>query len=116
MQKFRSLHLYLGCLFAPMLLFFAVSGIWQTLGWHWRSGILARLSTIHTGHALKIGGSLSTSVLRDFVLAMAVSFIFTTILGVVMALKFGRSRKAAIACLALGIIVPLAAILSRTLT
>jgi hypothetical protein len=30
MQKLRSVHLYLGCLFAPMLLFFAISGIWQT--------------------------------------------------------------------------------------
>ena len=114
MQKLRFLHLYLGCLFAPMLLFFAVSGIWQTLGWHWRSGILARLSTIHTGHALKIGGSLNSSVFRYFVLAMAASFIITTIIGVVMALKFGRSRKAAIACLVLGIVVPLLAILFRT--
>jgi hypothetical protein len=46
MQKLRALHLYLGCLFAPMLLFFAASGIWQTLGIHPR--LLQRLSTIHT--------------------------------------------------------------------
>jgi hypothetical protein len=43
-----------------------------------------------------------------FVLAMAVSFIITTILGVVMAVKFGRSRRAAYYCLAIGIAFPLA--------
>lgn len=32
MKKLRSIHLYLGCIFAPLLLFFAVSGIWQVLG------------------------------------------------------------------------------------
>jgi hypothetical protein len=34
MKKLRLLHLYLGCIFAPMLLYFAVSGIWQTVGIH----------------------------------------------------------------------------------
>lgn len=27
MQKLRNLHLYLGCVFAPLLLFFAASGL-----------------------------------------------------------------------------------------
>ena len=30
MTRLRSLHLYLGCIFAPMLLLFAITGIWQT--------------------------------------------------------------------------------------
>src|SRR6478672_8450976 len=46
MQKLRSLHLYLGCLFAPLLLFFALSGIWQTLGWN--TPLLQKLSSLHT--------------------------------------------------------------------
>jgi hypothetical protein len=105
--------LYLGCLFAPMLLFFAVSGIWQTYDpGYTRSKVLALLSTIHTSHNLKLGG-LTNFILRDFVLVMSVSFIFSAILGVVMALKFGRNRKVAFGCLMLGILVPLAAILIR---
>jgi hypothetical protein len=48
MKKLRLLHLYLGCIFAPMLLFFAISGIWQTLGIG-HSGLLAMLSTVHLG-------------------------------------------------------------------
>jgi hypothetical protein len=109
MQKLRSIHLYLGCIFAPMLLFFAISGIWQTL--HIPSRILQRLSTIHTSHALKAGGNLNSALMTIFVLVMAASFIFSTILGVVMAFKYGRSRRAALYCLAVGVVVPLVLIL-----
>jgi ABC-type spermidine/putrescine transport system permease subunit II len=114
MQKLRSLHLYLGCIFAPLLLFFALSGLWQTLGLHWP--ILARLSTIHTGHPLKNGHWLGSAVLGAFVVVMAVSFIVTTVLGVVMAVKFGRSRRAACACLAFGVVFPLLIILVKALS
>jgi hypothetical protein len=106
MQKLRSIHLYLGCLFAPLLLFFAVSGIGQTLGLHNHSRLLERLSTIHTSHGLKAGGSLSSPFLMVFVLIMAVSFVATTILGIAMALKFGKSRRAAFCCLGAGVLIP----------
>ena len=110
MQKLRSIHLYTGCVFAPLLLFFAVSGICQTFGLHNRSHFLAQLSTIHTSHGLKAGGSLSNVFLMWLVLVMAVSFIATTILGIVMALKFGKSRRAAFYCLAAGVVIPVAII------
>lgn len=105
MQKIRSLHLYLGCIFAPMLLFFALSGIWQTIGL--QSHTLARLSTIHTSHGLKSGDGFGSYALRVFVLLMAVSFIVTTLLGVVMAIRFGRNRRAAYLCLAAGVALPI---------
>jgi len=109
MQKLRSVHLYLGCIFAPMLLFFAISGIWQMF--RIPSPLLHRLSTIHTSHALKAGGGLSSNFMTVFVLIMAVSFILSTVLGVVMAFKHGRSRRAAAYSLAVGVVVPLALIL-----
>jgi hypothetical protein len=115
MQKLRSIHLYLGCIFAPMLLFFAISGIWQTYAPAYpHSKALAWLSTIHTSRVLKTAGgtgTLSSSVLQGFVLVMATSFIVTTILGIVMALNFGRSRRAAFCCLALGVLFPAVVIL-----
>ena len=113
MQKLRSIHLYLGCLFAPMLLFFAISGIWQTYALapdYQHAKALAWLSTIHTSHPLK-AGTLSSLALRGFVLVMAVSFIVTTILGIVMAVRFGKSRRAAFCCLAAGVLFPLAIVL-----
>jgi hypothetical protein len=44
---------------------------------------------------------------------MAVSFIITTLLGVIMALKFGRSRRAALLCVAAGILIPILLIVLR---
>ena len=35
MNRLRQLHLHLGCLFAPLFAFFAVSGLWQTYGLHY---------------------------------------------------------------------------------
>ena len=114
MQKLRSIHLYLGCIFAPLLLFFAISGIWQTLGI--RSPLLRLMATIHTSHELKSGGGLSSFPLKISVLIMTVSFIVMTILCVMMALKYGQSRRAVFYCLALGVIFPLILILIRAFT
>jgi len=91
-------------MFAPLLLFFAISGIWQTLGF--QSEFLQKLSSIHTERAWKDGSELGSFPLRMFVIVMAVSFILTTILGVIMAVRFGRNRKAAYYCLALGLVIP----------
>src|SRR5882757_4874819 len=113
MQKLRSLHLYLGCIFAPLLLFFAVSGVWQTLGI--RSPMLRLMATIHTSHELKSGGGLSSLPLKLFVLMMTVSFIAMTILGVTMAVKYGRSSRTVYYSLAFGVIFPLILILIRAL-
>jgi hypothetical protein len=113
MQKLRSIHLYLGCIFAPLLLFFAMSGIWQTLGL--RTPLLRLVSTIHTLHDLKSGAGLSSLPLKVFALIMTVSFIVMTILGVVLAVKYGRSRRAVYYCLGFGVVFPLACILVRVL-
>jgi hypothetical protein len=112
MKQLRSLHLYLGCFFSPMLLFFAMSGFWQTYdrGYAYHSRILWILSTIHTEAFLKSNDSLANPILRDFVLVMTLAFIVTTILGIIMAVKHS-SRKAAYCCLAFGVLFPLAVIL-----
>src|ERR1051326_911667 len=108
MRKLRLLHLYLGCVFAPMLLFFAISGIWQTLGFQYHSDSLVAVSTAHTGRGLKSGFTLSSAMLRWFVIFMTVGFIISTILGVIMALMQGGNRKRALYCIALGVLFPLA--------
>ncbi len=114
MQKLRTLHLYLGCVFAPMLLFFAVSGLWQLFGLG-RSGILKNLSTIHTSHQFKDGSGWTSPWMVWFVVLMAISFIVTVLLGVMMAWKFGRNRRTVCVCLACGVICPVALVLLRLL-
>jgi hypothetical protein len=115
MKKLRLLHLYLGCIFAPMLLFFAISGIWQTLGIG-HSGSLAMLSTAHIGMRLKNGFTLSSAALRLFIILMAVGFIVTTILGIAMALTQGSNRKTAFYCLTFGVLFPLIVIVISAFT
>lgn len=111
MQRLRNIHLHLGCVFAPLLLFFGASGIWQTLGIP--SIFLQRLSTIHPNATLKNGGELTSPALRAVTVVMAVCFLVTILLGVVMAFCFGRSRRAVLGCLATGALVPLGLILTK---
>jgi hypothetical protein len=113
MNLLRRIHLYLGCFFAPMLIFFCVSGIWQVYGLQWVNGpnILTYLSTIHMGHQLYFKDptkaySFSSPYLEFFVALMAVSLVLSIVLGVIMAFKFGRGTLA-LASLAGGVLLPL---------
>ena len=99
-----------------MLLFFAVSGIIQTFGLHHPSPTLVTVSTAHTGRVLKDGFTLSSPILRWFIVFMAVGFVISTVLGVVMALTQGGHRKRALYCLAFGILFPLVVILISVFT
>jgi hypothetical protein len=112
-KKLRQIHLYLGSFFAPMLILFAVSGLWQVLdrGQYERSPWLRYLSSIHMEHALKSSVHSPISIFLElFVVLMALSLILTITLGVIMAFKFGHG-KMTLACLASGIFMPLALIL-----
>lgn len=112
MKKLRKIHLYLGSFFAPMLILYSVSGIWQLLdrGQYNKSPWLSYLSSIHTEHALKSTTHSPTSIfLECFVVLMALSLILTITLGVIMAFKFGHG-KVTLICLISGIFIPLALI------
>lgn len=108
MKMIRQLHLYLGCVFAPLLGFFALSGLWQTLRLgREEPGMLRHLSTIHTGQALKSPdlASLSSPYLQVFVTLMTIAWMATMVLGIVMAFRFGRRRVAGY-CLLAGFLIP----------
>jgi hypothetical protein len=116
MTFIRRAHLYLGCFFAPMLVFFSVSGIWQVYGIQWadQNAFLRLLSTIHMGHNLHSKDphpfTLTSPYLELFVVIMAASLILNIVLGVVMAFRFGRGTLALLS-LAGGILVPVVLIL-----
>lgn len=116
MKQLRTVHLYLGCVFGPLLLYFAISGIWQTLKLHLApdgSPALAVLSTIHTSRALKSAGTstLSSPLLETYIVAMAIGLVLTAILGIVMAIRFGRSKRAVWLSLAVGTLLPFSLVL-----
>jgi hypothetical protein len=116
MNLLRRIHLYLGCFFAPMLVFFSISGMWQVYGVQWgdNARVLQLLSTIHMGHNMgfkdRHAFTLTSPYLEYFVVLMAASLVTSIILGVIMAFKFGRGTLA-LASLAAGALVPLILIL-----
>jgi hypothetical protein len=134
MKKMRLIHLYLGCVFAPMLVFFALSGMWQTLGFsytdkksngqlttwserlrwvsgahtHQRSPYMYHQSQEPTYAPLRWhenDGKVLPYTL--FLSLMAVGLIATTILGVIMAFRFSPRRGVVGGCLIFGVACPL---------
>ena len=114
-KALRNVHLYLGCFFAPLLLFFVISGCLQTFGLHRQMKnssyrpppVLQSLSEVHQWQRW---GSTSTPAkpslpFRWFMLAMSLGFIVTTILGILMAFQMGRASIAVI-LIGLGSLIP----------
>lgn len=119
MQFLRRLHLYLGCLFAPALIFFAVSGSWQLYrlqdtkkdGSYVAPRPLQVLSAIHTDSHLPGKRANVYTPLRTFFVATAAGLVLTTMLGVMMAFRFSRSMIAPLLCLGAGVAIPLVVLL-----
>jgi hypothetical protein len=117
MKFLRSLHLYLGCLFAPMLIFFAVTGSWQLFNWHegTKGGpkgaytpppALAALSFIHKDAHIPGTPGRQPTPLRYFMFATALGLVTTAIVGIIMAYRFSRRPLVATICLLTGIALP----------
>ena len=114
MKFLRSLHLYLGCLFAPMLIFFAVTGSWQLFNWHESKKdktytappALAALSFVHKDAHIPGTPGRQPTPLRYFMLATAFGLVATAIVGIIMAYRFSRRPMVATICLFLGIALP----------
>lgn len=114
MKLLRSLHLYLGCIFAPILVFMTISGIWQTFRLQdvpkgHPPAMLGMLSSIHTSSMGKLG-TLSSPWMKGFIVLASVSFLLTLVLGIIMAFRYGRGKIVLISLLS-GMIIPLALVL-----
>ncbi len=115
MKTLRVLHLYLGCFFAPLLLFFVITGAVQTLQLHQQMKnssykppeIVKSLSEVHihqrfTGNDVKPNPSFPFKL---FVLGMSLGLAITTVLGVTMAFRVNRPAIVWL-CLILGTVIP----------
>ena len=118
MKFLRQLHLYLGCLFAPMLIFFATTGAWQVFNWHEstkdRSYVAPRalsvLSNIHKDAHIPPTRRSSPAPVRYFMFAAALGLIATSAVGVLMAYRFSQQPMVATVCLTIGTLLPAALI------
>ena len=114
MKFLRTFHLYLGCLFAPILIFFAVTGAWQVFNFHQSTKdgsytaprALAVLSEVHKEAHIPPTPHRQATPLRYFMVAAAAGLVLTTVLGVIMAFRFSRQPLVATVCLLIGIAVP----------
>jgi Flp pilus assembly protein TadB len=114
MRFLRNLHLYLGCLFAPILIFFAVTGSWQLFNWHESKKdktytappALAALSFVHKDAHIPGTPGRQRTPLRYFMLAAAAGLIATSVIGIVMAYRFSQRPIVATVCVLAGIALP----------
>lgn len=111
MKRLMRLHRYLSCFVAPAMLFFAISGAWQSFRLHEdrRDGSytappsLEALSQIHK--AERIGG-VSGTVFRWGQVLLAAGFVTTATLGLIMAFRLARPTWLVWAWLLAGIAIP----------
>ena len=109
----RRIHLYLGTLFAPVLLLFASSGAWQVYrfndakkdGSYTPPKIVRTLSAVHKNQTLA-GETSKKTPLKAFVFAACLALITTTLLGIVMAYRFSGSPLTVTLCLLAGLVLP----------
>ena len=121
MKKLRLIHLYLGSLFGPLLIVFAVSGGWQVFrfndakkdGSYKPAKAITLFTDIHKDAVLP-GVSRRTpsaAAMRWFALAAAIGLTLTTILGIVMAYRLSRRPALVTLLLFAGVAVPAALLL-----
>jgi hypothetical protein len=99
-KQMRSIHLYLGVFFAPLLIFFMVSGCWQTFDLDHASKknenykppkIIKQLTMVHTDQSFEDSHMPKSSIpFRWLVLLMSLGLVATTILGIIMAFKYTK--------------------------
>ncbi|MEI6464806.1 MAG: hypothetical protein WCQ89_08790 [Verrucomicrobiota bacterium] len=114
MKRLRSLHLYLGVLFAPLLIFFSATGAIQLFWLHENAKdgsysappALLALGTVHKNSHLPGTPKRAGTPLRWFSLAAALGLVATTVLGLVMAFRFTASRRLVFMSLFAGTVIP----------
>jgi hypothetical protein len=112
-RTIRRLHLYLGAMFAPVLLLFAVSGAWQVFRWndakkdgsYTPAPVIKLLSAVHKNQTTSREIPKKTA-LKYFVFAACVGLVTTTLLGITMAYRFTASPVTVTFLLLLGIALP----------
>lgn len=115
MKSLRRIHTYLGCFFAPLVLFFILSGWYQTVTPNRQKGTgelgdwKARLTSVHVDsiYPTESATSYSPALFRALVIAMALALVLTLVLGVILAIRFTPKEWAVWMSLVSGFVVPI---------
>ncbi|MBT3344533.1 MAG: hypothetical protein HN712_20350 [Gemmatimonadetes bacterium] len=114
LARLRRLHLYLGVALAPLVLFFALTGMWQTLHLHENSKdgsyqaprVLSVLSDVHE-HQRAGNDAGRSSAFAAIVVLTSLGLMATTILGILMAFRFAQQTSLVWILLTAGVVIPL---------
>jgi hypothetical protein len=117
MRTLRRLHTYLGVFFAPLLLFFVLTGWYQTVN-HDRlkspaeaETLLQKLRTVHVDQIYpsehEVKKPSSPKLFQVLVVTMSIALVATVLLGVVLAFRSIRSPWPICIALVLGLLVPI---------
>ena len=115
MKTLRQIHLYLGCIFAPMLVLFTVTGVLQTfkLDEKQKNGytplkIVEDLAQIHMHQRIPMEGqNVPPSVpFKIFVAFMSVGLLTTIVIGIMMAFRSTKNPLLVWGYLGMGIVIP----------
>ena len=115
MKFIRRIHLYLGCFFAPLLIFYVATGWYQTVNPDRRKGVgdsndlMSRLNRVHVEqyYPTESASGYATYLFRGLVVGMAIALVTTVALGVVLAFRASRNKWPVWVALALGIVLPI---------
>lgn len=117
MKALRRVHLYLGVFFAPLLLFFVLTGWRQTLYPNRlksaadAESLMQKLQMVHVDqiypNSQEVEHPTSPKLFKTLVVVMSVALVITIAIGVYLAFRSLRPRWPVWASLALGIVVPI---------
>lgn len=113
-KSLRRLHLYLGCFFAPLLLFYIGTGWVQTLSTQRNKGLgekgdwVSHLTSVHVDqiYPSETAQSYSPFLFQVLVVVMSISLIATIGLGIFLAFRTSRRHWPVWLSLLLGIVIP----------
>jgi hypothetical protein len=114
MKLIRRLHLYLGCFFAPMLLFYVATGWYQTLTLDRNKNVgeaqtfAAKMASIHKDQIYPTESALgySTQTFKVLVVLMSIALILSVLSGLYLAFRTLRQKWIVWTSLTLGLAVP----------
>lgn len=116
MRLIRQLHLYLGCFFAPLLIFYVATGWYQTFQTDRRKNpaeaetLVSKLVAVHTDqiYPASFANSWSPLLFKILVVIMSVALLLAVALGVVLAFRVLKRKWIVWASLGMGVAVPVA--------
>jgi hypothetical protein len=123
-KSLRQIHLYLGCIFAPLIIYFCLSGVWQVFRFNdvprdqtptWSQSLFHELSKPHTNSTLPgLNPKTDRSTLFGLLACSAgIGMIATALIGILLGLRFARKPKLVLFCLVAGFALPIALLFLR---